>query len=515
MASRSRKGPTMKYQNPIIPGFYPDPSVCRVDDDYYLVTSTFEYFPGVPIFHSRNLVNWRQIGHCLTRTSQLPLSDSDRPGGIYAPTLRHHNGRFYMVTTNMRNGGNFLVWTDDPEGEWSEPFWIDEGGIDPDLFWDDDGTCYFTNSRGQQRRIDPDTGALLSERVQLWTGTGGHSAEAPHLYKKDDFYYLIIAEGGTEYGHCVTMARSPTAQGPWEACPHNPILTHRSKMKLPIQATGHADLVQDARGSWWMVCLGIRPKPKNHLGRETFLAPVEWVDGWPVINDCAEIALEMEGHDGLPCPTEQSWSTRDDFDRHTLPLHWNFHCNPAPEAWTLEGNALHLTCVAQDLSRRAGKAWIGRRQQHFNFRATANIEFSPEMESEEAGLTVFYDTTHHYEIAVTLRNGQKCLIVRRTIGTLTAEVASTPAPDGKLSLVIEGDERDYSLGFVTGENSPLFLAKGETKYLSAEVAGFFTGVYLAMYATGNGCSRDRVAHFNWFDYNPDIASGACDSIPGR
>ncbi|HAS83495.1 MAG TPA: glycoside hydrolase family 43 protein, partial [Verrucomicrobia bacterium] len=293
----------MKYSNPVIPGFYPDPSICRVGQDFYLVTSSFEYFPGVPLFHSRNLVNWKQIGHCLTRHAQLPLSGVSISGGIYAPTIRYHGGRFYMVTTNCRNGGNFFVWSDAPDGAWSDPVWIAHKGIDPDLFWDDDGSVYVTGAGICQTKIDIKTGQSLSESTHLWSGCGGHYPEAPHLYKISGHYYLMIAEGGTEYGHCVTIARGPTPQGPWETCPHNPILTHRSKSKIPVQATGHGDMVEDQSGNWWMVCPGIRPKgfhSCHFLGRETFLTPVKWVDGWPVIGNNGEIAIQMDGAEGLP-----------------------------------------------------------------------------------------------------------------------------------------------------------------------------------------------------------------------
>jgi xylan 1,4-beta-xylosidase len=216
----------MPYANPIIPGFYPDPSVCRVGDDYYLVTSSFEYFPGVPVFHSRDLLHWRQIGHCLTRDSQLPLLSVRSSGGIYAPTIRHHNGRFYMVTTNVNGGGNFYVFTDDPAGEWSEPVFVEQGGIDPSLFFDDDGTVYFTSTGDNgiyQSILNIQTGKRLSEIRHLWTGTGGRYPEAPHLYRINGRYYLMMAEGGTEYGHMETIARgdSPWGRGnPARAIPY-------------------------------------------------------------------------------------------------------------------------------------------------------------------------------------------------------------------------------------------------------------------------------------------------------
>ena len=271
----------MKFQNPILPGFYPDPSICRVGEDYYLVTSSFEYFPGVPVFHSRDLVNWRQIGHCLTRKSQLDLDAAKSSGGIYAPTIRHHAGRFYMVTTDTTGRGNILVSADDPAGPWSEPISIRQGGIDPSLFFDASGKVYFSsnclhgNRRGlQQSEIDIEMGELLSASKFLWEGTGGKYPEAPHLYLKDGWYYLLIAEGGTEFGHMITVARSRAAFGPFEPCPQNPILSHRSTSHS-IQSTGHGDMIQDHLGGWWMVFsrgaapllpVGASPWPGNVSG---------------------------------------------------------------------------------------------------------------------------------------------------------------------------------------------------------------------------------------------------------
>ena len=241
----------MSYRNPVLPGFHPDPSVCRVGEDYYLVTSSFEYFPGVPIFHSRDLVHWRQIGHCLTRPSQLPLERAPSSTGIYAPTIRHHDGTFYMITTNVSDGRHFYVSAQDPAGEWSEPVWVDVreqigGSIDPSLFFDDDGRVYLTCTgpgwKIFQVEIDLASGKLLSEPRLISRGTGNRCPEGPHLYKIGGFYYLMLAEGGTEYGHLESIARGESPWGPFTPCPHNPILTHRN-VDSPVQATGHADLI--------------------------------------------------------------------------------------------------------------------------------------------------------------------------------------------------------------------------------------------------------------------------------
>ena len=265
--------PAKTFQNPVIPGFYPDPSICRVGDDYYLVNSSFEFFPGVPIFHSRDLVHWRQLGYCLTRKSQLNLDHARASGGIYAPTLRYHNGTFYLITTLVDTGGNFFVTATNPAGPWSEPVWVDHAGIDPSLFFDEDGTAYYDRHEGMgdgfigQAKINVQTGQLDGKLKEVWRGTGGVWPEGPHLYKINGKYFILTAEGGTSYGHMVTIARSDSPWGPFVPNPKNPILTHRDRPDSPIQALGHADLVETPDG-WWLVCLGIRPQGGkfHHLG---------------------------------------------------------------------------------------------------------------------------------------------------------------------------------------------------------------------------------------------------------
>ncbi|MFC7483606.1 glycoside hydrolase family 43 protein [Luedemannella flava] len=255
------------FANPVIAGMFPDPSVCRVGGDYYLACSSFEYFPGVPIFHSRDLVHWEQIGNVLDRPSQLSMPASmPSSGGVYAPTLRHHDGRFWLITTNV-GAGNLLVTADDPAGPWSEPLPLPGvPGIDPDIAWDDEGRCWCTMAGIAQVRIDPATGETLGPMRRLWSGQPGAQApEAPHLYHLGEYWYLLIAEGGTERGHAVSIARGPAPDGPFEPCPANPILSHRGTNR-PIQNTGHADLVEGPDGSWWLVFLGVRPGAARPAG---------------------------------------------------------------------------------------------------------------------------------------------------------------------------------------------------------------------------------------------------------
>lgn len=500
----------MKYTNPIIPGFHPDPSVCRVGDDYYLVNSSFEYFPGVPIYHSRDLMNWRQIGHCLTRESQLPLHGVKASDGIYAPTIRHHEGRFYMVTTNMTGGGNFYVWTEDPAGEWSEPIWVAQKGIDPSLLFDH-GKVYFTSNgtlwapvRGMyQCEIEIETGRQLTETKFLWPGTGGSYPEAPHLYHIGDWYYLMVAEGGTAEGHSVTISRSRDPYGPFESCPHNPILTHRSLMN-DIQATGHADLFEDHHGNWWVVFLGYRygEFSWHHLGRETYLAPVDWTsDGWPVVNRGEKVLCTMEVDRPMtpaPWPLSQA---REEFDHPTLGFEWNHLRNPDAVNYSLTERPgfLRLSCGKATLDDLDSPAFAGRRQEHFECEVSTLLEFEPTSENEEAGLAVLADNRHHNEIAVTLRDERRCAVVRRRIGSLVAEVASHELPTGPVELRISADKSTYR--YHAGlPGKAVEIATSETRYLSTQVAGGYTGVYFGLYATSRGCSSDAKAWFDWFHY---------------
>jgi alpha-N-arabinofuranosidase len=497
-----------RYRNPVLPGFNPDPSVCRVGRDYYLVASSFEYFPGVPIYHSRDLVHWRLIGHCLSRPSQLPLTGASASGGVWAPTLRHHDGVFYMTTTNMTFGGNFIVTARAPEGPWSDPIPVAQRGIDPSLFFERDGrVIYSTSADGAcQSYIDVTTGKLLSEPKVVWAGTGGQYPEGPHLYLHDGWYYLLLSEGGTEYGHMITMARSKHAFGPFEPCARNPLLTHRS-YRSPIQAIGHADLVATPEGHWLAVFLGIRPNgypPCYHLGRETFLSPLAWSnDGFPVFGDNGRIALEMDSPLALE-PAEQP-AVRDDFATPELALHWNYVRNPDLSLYSSSERPgfLRLRGATHGLDDVASPTWLGRRQRAFDVRAATALEFRPASEREEAGIAVRMNERHHYEIFVTLRAGQPSVVVRRRIGSLQAEVACRPLASGELPrvvLAVDSDRDQYVFSCGPRLDALMPLGAGETRYLSTEVAGGFTGVYLAMYASGNGAPCTTPADFDWFDY---------------
>ncbi|MFE9428722.1 glycoside hydrolase family 43 protein [Kitasatospora sp. NPDC006697] len=484
--------------NPVIPGFHPDPSICRVGDDYYLVCSSFEYFPGIPVFHSRDLVNWSQIGNALDRPSQLRLPlDMRSSGGIFAPTLRHHDGRFWLIVTNVGDGGNLLYTATDPAGPWSDPLRLPGvPGIDPDLAWDEDGTCWCTVAGISQVRLDPATGETSAPH-RLWSGTTDAMApEAPHLYRIGEYWYLLIAEGGTERGHSVAIARGESPSGPFEPCPANPILTHRGTNR-PIQNTGHADLVQAPDGSWCLVLLAVRPgggTPGWHvLGRETFLAPVSWVDGWPVVG---ELELQMPAP-GWPLTPVQPVPERDDFDQAELHPQWISVRERRPELCGTKERAGWLTLHAAGTSLdEPDVVFTGRRQQHLTCRVRALVDAS----AGRGGLAVRLDEQHHYEIETDA--GTVKVLAR--IGPLRTEVASRPLPAGPVVLGIDiapappqGSRTGpdlLSFGVEEPDGSFTVLGTLEGRYLSTEVAGGFTGRVIGMYAASG------TVHFDWFDY---------------
>ena len=503
------------YRNPVLPGFYPDPSIVRVGEWFYLVNSSFEMFPGVPIHRSRDLVSWEPLGHVLTRDSQLPLATAEPSRGIFAPTIRYHAGTYYMITTNVSHRGSFFVTAKDPAGPWSEPIWIagHQGGIDPSLFFDDDGKVYLTSTGSPpgiyQSQIDVATGKLLTPRPRLvWKGTGGRYPEGPHLYKIGGRYYLLISEGGTEYGHMITVARASSPWGPFEPCPRNPILTHRdTEMSQPIQATGHADLVDDGKGNWWMVFLAIRPQGGHywhHLGRETFLTPVRWdAQGWPVVNEGKPIRPDMRVA-ALPArATPAAVPVRDDFGGPLGPA-WNFLRNPVRASTSTSERpgwlTLHGTAVSLEQDKGASPTFVGRRQQHVRARIAARIDFVPARDNDEAGLVLYRAPRHRYEIGVRRSGAGREVFVRQTVGAhISTVTASAPAP-GKdpLILQIDAEAARYTFSWGTSPDRLQKLGAAEPRFLSSEVAAGFIGTYVGMYALSPGGAAP--AAFDWFDY---------------
>ena len=503
----------MDFENPVLPGMHPDPTVCRVGSDFYLACSSFEYFPGVPIFHSRDLVNWRQVGHALTRRSQLDLTGVPSSGGIFAPTLRHHDGEFFLVTT-LVGRGHFVVSARSPRGPWSEPSLLDGDGIDPSLAFLD-GRIYLTRT-GRGR--DPDHPFIYQTEVGrraegfvplrrprvIWRGTGGIWPEGPHLYRRGEWYYLVTAEGGTSYDHSVVVTRGRTPYGPFQASPHGPLVTHRDRPRHPIQATGHADLVDLEDGSTWALLLGIRTAGgrHHHLGRETFLAPVHWeADGWPRMSS---VDLRPDG----PPLRRVLWREEPaGFRPGRLPPAWAFVRNPDPRSWSLRARpgCLRLWGTAATLRDVGAPALVCRRQERFDLTVRAQLEFEPRHENEHAGLCIRASEQFHVALVVGLaRYGRELRLVRTLAGRSTT-IGSIALGRGPVTLEVAATPRHYAFRGGTGRLLDE-LGRVRTRALSAETIlretgrHHFTGAAIGLYATGTGARCTVPADFRSFEF---------------
>jgi xylan 1,4-beta-xylosidase len=514
------------FRNPILPGFYPDPSICRVGEDYYLVNSTFEFFPGLPLHHSRDLVHWRPVGHALTRPSQLNLDGIRASGGLYAPTIRHHNGTFYVINTlvdGLKEKGNFIVTAPTIEGPWSDPYWLNDApGIDPSLLFDDDGRVWFTGNRPPLREafqghreiwlqeLDLKTMQLSGPKYALWEGAVKQAvhSEGPHLYKINGMYYLMTAEGGTGHDHAVVIARSAKVTGPYEGNPRNPILTQRHLGRdYPIVGTGHADLVDTPNGEWWMVMLAMRPYGGYfyNLGRETFLTPVRWEDGWPVVNPgIGHVAFEGPAPD-LP---EHSWPVPpacDHFDAPALGPQWDFLRTPREEFWSLTEHPGHLRLRLrpQMLAEKANPSFVGRRQQHINFAARAALEFTPGAPNECAGIVLLQNNDFHFRFVVTLDKEPVIRLIKREKGEEKI-LATKSIRAGKVYFKVTAAGQDYSFYAATEyENWQPVAEAVDGRILSTPVAGGFIGAYIGMYASSNGKPGGNSSDWDWFEYAGD------------
>ena len=465
---------------PLIAGFHPDPSICRVGDDYYLVNSSFQYFPGVPLYHSTDLVHWEQIGNILSRPSQLALEGATSWQGIYAPTLRYHDGTFYLITTNVSGKGNFIVSATNPLGPWSEPLWLEQGGIDPSLFWED-GRCYMVSNPGDAIwlcTIDPDTGRQLTESKLLWRGMGGRYPEGPHLYKKDGYYYLLISEGGTELAHSLTIARSRSIEGPYEPNPDNPILTNccQKGQYKTVQGTGHGDFVQAADGSWWITFLAYRHfgGMYHHLGRETFLAPVEWPEGgWPVVNG------------GAPIDTARVAPQQRLFTQPFTHPAWVYIQNPVPKRYEfLDDGTLRLH-AGRPLVENQQPTFIGCRQEAANIIAEVDVTLTQSVARDEAGLSVYQINDGYQNFCVSrFGKGYSVKLEARLKTMVDTQMRMLRADHARLRITSDGEVYTYQFSEDEGKTWQT-VGSHSCTLVSTEVAGGFTGVVIGLYAAGN------------------------------
>jgi xylan 1,4-beta-xylosidase len=532
----------LTFNNPILPGFHPDPSICRVGNDYYMVTNSSEYFPGIPVYHSKDLVNWRIAGHVLDRLSQLNLDGVECSKGIYAPTIRFHNGVFYVLSTltgapEGQAGGNFIVTATNPEGPWSDPYWLpDANGIDPSIFFDDNGKAYYHGNYSPSpkdwvnhrniwiQEIDLETMKLTGQRADIINGfdyydkgtidggipSGVDFFEAPHIYKKDGMYYLVVGHGGTFQNHAVSIWRSRNIYGPYESNPDNPILTHRD---LPpdyeITSVGHADFVETQNGEWWMVYLGRRPYGGSiHiLGRETFLSPVDWSGDWPVVNPKA-IRGRGERTHKRPKLKEHLWESNSgmhEFSEERLDPQMTFIRTPHSPWWSLTDRPgyLNMQLRPEKISEIANPSFIGLRQIYMDGIAETEVEFTPANENEEAGILVIRDRTNYFKFTLGQKDGEPVISLLKRFNPLNEDelAASAVMDSNKVKLRVISEGVYYTFEYSTDNlNWKTLVEKADGSFLGADGAGRFTGTFKGLYASSNGKESGNSADFDYFRY---------------
>ncbi len=508
--------PAAEYLNPVLAGFYPDPSVCRAGDTYYLVNSSFSFFPGVPIFTSKDLVNWTQLGHVLDRESQLPLGSQRVSGGIFAPAISYNekNKTFYMITTNVGRG-NFYVKSTDPSKGWSEPVYLRKvGGIDPSFFFDKDGKGYIVNNdapSGTPRysgersiwihEFDVEGDSVVGGQREILRG-GTHVEEhpiwieGPHLYRVGKYYYLMCAEGGTGAWHSEVILRAKHPMGPWEEYSGNPILTQRTGLSPARQdivtSAGHADIVQTKKGDWWAVFLGCRPYENDfyNTGRDTYLLPVAWKDGWPVILEKNKAVPALNSKPGLMPGTGSKTLTgnftyTDRFDQNKLDMRWMFLRNPQQFYATGTGG-LVIDALPVNISEPKSPSAVFCRQQHTVFSAETELRFAPASSKEMAGFVLLQNEEYNFTFGKTMQQGRPAVVLTRSEKG-RAVIASALLEDNgaTVKLKIEGNGRYYDFYYAEAGEWQLLARGVDAVNLSTQKSGGFIGACIGLYATVN------------------------------
>jgi alpha-N-arabinofuranosidase len=501
-----------QYRNPVLPGFHPDPSLTRVGEDYYLVTSTFAYFPGLPVFHSRDLVTWTQIGNAIDRPGQLSFDGLGLSRGVFAPDITHRDGTFYILNTCVDCGGNYLLTAKDPTGPWSDPIWIKEvDGIDPSFFFDIHGTTWLLNNGPPEgtplydghraiwiQQFDLAARRPVGPRKVLVNGGVDLSTkpiwiEGPHIFRRNGWYYLSCAEGGTAEGHSQVILRSRTVLGPYEAFPGNPILTQRGLPKdrpFPITSAGHAELVETQAHAWWASFLATRPYAGDfyNVGRETFLLPVTWKDDWPVILPNGETIPDVHARPKLPRQAAAKVSMREEFDGAKLPLGWMTIRTPRSGWYRLAGGALTLQARPEPLGGTGQPSYLGRRQQAATATAATRVEFTPSQDGDRAGLVALQSPDFFYALTVGQDGDKGVVRLERRAGkddpVHGVALASAPIPRGApVELKIEARGGLYDFAYSTQAGRWTTLAEGaDGQILSTKTAGGFVGATLGLYA---------------------------------
>ena len=529
------------FKNPILAGGYPDPSICKVGDTFYLVNSSFEYFPGLPIHKSTDLINWELIGYGLHRESQasstVNLVDVQSNGGIHAPTIRYNKGVYYIISTNVYYDAeknktdmvNFIITANNPAGPWSDPIHIEGApGIDPDLFFDDNGRVWYVGNQAPEnpsfdgegeiwlQELDLNQFSLVGEKYLLWRGAcGGVWAEGPHMYKKDGKYYLIIAEGGTSFNHAVMVAMSENIEGPYISNPRNPILTSRHlSYDNWVNSTGHGDIVELDDGRYYMVILGIRNEINrgSNMGRETFIAPLSWErepfewkenkDLWPVVSPISG-KVEKENEVIFTNSTQiNSYNFRDDFNSKTLGLKWNFRRLPLENIYSLDKREGFLRIFSNQniIKERRRAALMGFKQNQTNFEYFTSMNFNPENNKSEAGISIFQKDDNYLNFTVVKKDGNFFIKVNAYNNNKLILKDEQLISDykGKIKLKILSEEGEYKLFYSTrGFRYRLFDKLKNDILLSKG----YTGAHIGLYITGNGEDSNDYVDFDYVDYS--------------
>ncbi|TDQ37467.1 glycoside hydrolase family 43 protein [Aureibacillus halotolerans] len=528
-------------KNPILTGFHPDPSVCRHGEDYYVAVSTFEWFPGVQIFHSKDLKNWRLVSRPLSRVSQLDMKGNPNSGGVWAPCLSYHDGKFWLIYSDVKvvsgawkDGHNYLVTCDTIDGEWSDPIYLNSSGFDPSLFHDPSGKKYVVNMVWDQRQhqhsfygivlqeYDHTEQRLIGPKEIIFKGTNLKLTEAPHLYKMGDYYYLLTAEGGTKYEHAATIARSTSLHGPYEVHPSNPLITSWPYPENPLQKAGHASIVHTHTDEWYMLYLMARPLPDDTksltgrdlycpLGRETSIAKLEWRDNWPYIHGGGnQPTLTVEG----PAIPEHPWPERepkDDFLSTELSHEFQSLRIPLDDSiMSLKDRAGYLRLYGKEsLTSLFTQAHVARRWQDFYFRAETKLDVHPTTFQQAAGLVCYYNTDNWTSLQVTWHEtkGKVLDIVRCDQAAVSQPIAGHEVviEDDKAEVYLRVDVRgphyqfSYSLNGDDWVNiGPAFESyKISDDYIRS--GGFFTGGFVGMHCQDTS-GENVPADFDYFFY---------------
>ena len=502
------------FQNPILSGYHPDPSICRVGDDYYLVNSTFIWYPGIPIYHSKDLVNWKLIGHGINRPNQINLDGLEDRQGIYAATIRYHEGIFYLITTCINCEGNFYITAKDPSGPWSDPVWLkDAPGIDPSLMWDDDGKCYYTGHTPIDdemwptqcgiwlQELDLKQKKLVGNRKILTYGHANNASytEGPHLYKIDGNYMLMLSEGGTGLYHALSVHHSDSLWGPYNADMINPVLSHRQfGNKSPIQAVGHGDLVKTQNDEWWCVTLGKRViDGQTTLARETFLSRVHFEGKTPIFNNGKGKILDKQKNPNLPWSPFVPQSAKDQFNQDELALKWCFIRVPKKQFYDIKKGKLNIKLQPNTIDKRLNSSLIIQRIEHHKFSASTKLSFKTKKENEQAGL-IIYRTNENYYL---LMKEKKELVLIKSFKGVKEEIARIPYNKSKVILKAEGD--NLNINFTYGSSLNEMKKIGDTHSLIVIADGNgnqFNGTGIGMYTTSNNKTSNTNASYDWFEY---------------